>query len=284
MKLTKAVILSVMISAIIIAGSYAIYVNYSVDKKSPPHIFVSSTPQAYMMVSTSNQSINSGYLYITFTDVSENFPLNCLELEAVNGLHSGITRLGNSSAHYSLNVTGDSEYNVTVSGGPTFNDSTTFDMQHSCGIIENFTSIELLDYANGNTVSLAFLNSSEAQSPEITPSASMAFSPSSIARSGNGPYSLSFSGVSRSISMRYVELQVSNVSTIGSISFGNYSSEFSFDFNNGAKYQLTIYGGDVFSNFTFISLQYQSGKIENITSLKLIDLATGLTIASISTG
>jgi hypothetical protein len=269
---------------IVVVASFGVYGAFNSDHKAvlpPSPVIVRTTPQAYMEVNFSNLSHSSEIYAISFTDVSKNISISSIELKAFNGTSFGIIELNDNLSRYALNMSSSSTFNVTVSGGNVLSDSTSIVMKYFKGEIQVFTSIEILDAANGVAISQALLSENLSQNSSLTPAASMTTSESS---SGGLPqcYALSFSSVTKTISMSAVVLEIYNGSVNGTIQFSSNSSQYDINMSSSSHFVVTIYGGNVFSDSTYITIKFISGAQQSLNMVKLIDYDSDGVIESAS--
>lgn len=266
-------ILVAAIILIVVVASFGLYGSFSSDHKSalpPSPVIVGTTPQAYMEVNFSNLSHSSEIYAISFTGVTKNISISSIELKAFNGSSFGVIQLNDNLSLYALNMSSSSTFNVTVSGGNVLSDSTSIVMKYFKGEIQVFTSIEILDAANGVSISQAVLSEKLSQNSSLTPAASMTISETS---SGGLPqcYALSFSSVTKMVSMSAVVLEIYNGSINGTIQLSSNSSQYGFNMSSSSHFVVTIYGGNVFSDSTYITIKFISGVQQSLTMVKLID-------------
>ena len=267
---------------IVVVASFGVYGAFSSDHKAvlpPSPVIVGTTPQAYMEVNFSNLSHSSEIYAISFTDVSKDISISSIELKAFNGTSFGIIELNDNLSLYTLNMSSSSTFNVTVAGGNVLSDSTSIVVKYFKGEIQVFTSIEILDAANGVAISQALLSENLSQNSTLTPAASMTISESS---SSGLPqcYALSFSGVSKMVSMSAVVLEIYNGSINGTIQFSPNSSRYEINMSGSSHFVVTIYGGNVFSDSTYITIKFISGVQQSLTMVKLTDYNSGGAIVS----
>ena len=267
---------------IVVVASFGLYGTFSSDHKAvlpPLPVIIRTTPQAYMEVNFSNLSHSSEIYSISFTGVTENISLSSIELKALNGSSTGIVHLNDNYSLYTLTMSPSSTFNITVSGGSVLSDSTSIVMRYFNGEIQTFTSIEILDVANDVSISQAVLSQNLSQNSSITPVASMAVSERS---SGGMPqcYALSFSNVTKTVSMSAVILEIYNGSINGTIRFSSNSSQYEITMSSSSHLIVTVYGGNVFSGSTYITIKFSSGSKQTLTMVKLIDYNSSGVIVS----
>ena len=267
---------------IVVVASFGLYGTFSSDHKAvlpPLPVIIRTTPQAYMEVNFSNLSHSSEIYSISFTGVTENISLSSIELKALNGSSTGIVHLNDNYSLYTLTMSPSSTFNITVSGGNVLSDSTSIVMRYFNGEIQTFTSIEILDVANDVSISQAVLSQNLSQNSSITPVASMAVSERS---SGGMPqcYALSFSNVTKTVSMSAVILEIYNGSINGTIRFSSNSSQYEITMSSSSHLIVTVYGGNVFSGSTYITIKFSSGSKQTLTMVKLIDYNSSGVIVS----
>ena len=267
---------------IVVVASFGLYGTFSSEHKAvlpPLPVIIRTTPQAYMEVNFSNLSHSSEIYSISFTGVTENISLSSIELKALNGSSTGIVHLNDNYSLYTLTMSPSSTFNITVSGGNVLSDSTSIVMKYFKGEIQTFTSIEILDVANDVSISQAVLSQNLSQNSSITPVASMAVSERS---SGGMPqcYALSFSNVTKTVSMSAVILEIYNGSINGTIRFSSNSSQYEITMSSSSHLIVTVYGGNVFSGSTYITIKFSSGSKQTLTMVKLIDYNSSGVIVS----
>jgi hypothetical protein len=267
---------------IVVVASFGLYGTFSSEHKAvlpPLPVIIRTTPQAYMEVNFSNLSHSSEIYAISFTGVTKNISLSSIELKALNGSSTGIVHLNDNYSLYTLNMSPSSTFNITVSGGSVLSDSTSIVMKYFKGEIQTFTSIEILDVANDVSISQAVLSQNLSQNSSITPVASMAVSERS---SGGMPqcYALSFSNVTKTVSMSAVILEIYNGSINGTIRFSSNSSQYEINMSSSSHLIVTVYGGNVFSGSTYITIKFSSGAKQTLTMVKLTDYNSGGAIVS----
>ena len=267
---------------IVVVASFGLYGTFSSDHKAvlpPLPVIIRTTPQAYMEVNFSNLSHSSEIYAISFTGVTKNISLSSIELKALNGSSTGIVHLNDNYSLYTLTMSPSSTFNITVSGGSVLSDSTSIVMKYFKGEIQTFTSIEILDVANDVSISQAVLSQNLSQNSSITPVASMAVSERS---SGGMPqcYALSFSNVTKTVSMSAVILEIYNGSINGTIRFSSNSSQYEINMSSSSHLIVTVYGGNVFSGSTYITIKFSSGSKQTLTMVKLIDYNSSGVIVS----
>lgn len=277
-----SVILVAAVILIVVVASFGLYGTFSSDHKAvlpPLPVIIRTTPQAYMEVNFSNLSHSSEIYSISFTGVTENISLSSIELKALNGSSTGIVHLNDNYSLYTLTMSPSSTFNITVSGGNVLSDSTSIVMRYFNGEIQTFTSIEILDVANDVSISQAVLSQNLSQNSSITPVASMAVSERS---SGGMPqcYALSFSNVTKTVSMSAVILEIYNGSINGTIRFSSNSSQYEITMSSSSHLIVTVYGGNVFSGSTYITIKFSSGSKQTLTMVKLTDYNSGGAIVS----
>ena len=277
-----SVILVAAVILIVVVASFGLYGTFSSDHKAvlpPLPVIIRTTPQAYMEVNFSNLSHSSEIYSISFTGVTENISLSSIELKALNGSSTGIVHLNDNYSLYTLTMSPSSTFNITVSGGNVLSDSTSIVMRYFNGEIQTFTSIEMLDVANDVSISQAVLSQNLSQNSSITPVASMAVSERS---SGGMPqcYALSFSNVTKTVSMSAVILEIYNGSINGTIRFSSNSSQYEITMSSSSHLIVTVYGGNVFSGSTYITIKFSSGSKQTLTMVKLIDYNSSGVIVS----
>ena len=277
-----SVILVAAVILIVVVASFGLYGTFSSDHKAvlpPLPVIIRTTPQAYMEVNFSNLSHSSEIYSISFTGVTENISLSSIELKALNGSSTGIVHLNDNYSLYTLTMSPSSTFNITVSGGSVLSDSTSIVMKYFKGEIQTFTSIEILDVANDVSISQAVLSQNLSQNSSITPVASMAVSERS---SGGMPqcYALSFSNVTKTVSMSAVILEIYNGSINGTIRFSSNSSQYEINMSSSSHLIVTVYGGNVFSGSTYITIKFSSGAKQTLTMVKLTDYNSGGAIVS----
>ena len=267
---------------IVVVASFGLYGTFSSEHKAvlpPLPVIIRTTPQAYMEVNFSNLSHSSEIYAISFTGVTKNISLSSIELKALNGSSTGIVHLNDNYSLYTLTMSPSSTFNITVSGGSVLSDSTSIVMRYFNGEIQTFTSIEILDVANDVSISQAVLSQNLSQNSSITPVASMAVSERS---SGGMPqcYALSFSNVTKTVSMSAVILEIYNGSINGTIRFSSNSSQYEINMSSSSHLIVTVYGGNVFSGSTYITIKFSSGAKQTLTMVKLTDYNSGGAIVS----
>ena len=277
-----SVILVAAVILIVVVASFGLYGTFSSDHKAvlpPLPVIIRTTPQAYMEVNFSNLSHSSEIYSISFTGVTENISLSSIELKALNGSSTGIVHLNDNYSLYTLTMSPSSTFNITVSGGNVLSDSTSIVMRYFNGEIQTFTSIEMLDVANDVSISQAVLSQNLSQNSSITPVASMAVSERS---SGGMPqcYALSFSNVTKTVSMSAVILEIYNGSINGTIRFSSNSSQYEITMSSSSHLIVTVYGGNVFSGSTYITIKFSSGSKQTLNMVKLIDYNSSGVIVS----
>ena len=277
-----SIILVAAVILIVVVASFGLYGTFSSDHKAvlpPLPVIIRTTPQAYMEVNFSNLSHSSEIYSISFTGVTENISLSSIELKALNGSSTGIVHLNDNYSLYTLTMSPSSTFNITVSGGSVLSDSTSIVMRYFNGEIQTFTSIEILDVANDVSISQAVLSQNLSQNSSITPVASMAVSERS---SGGMPqcYALSFSNVTKTVSMSAVILEIYNGSINGTIRFSSNSSQYEITMSSSSHLIVTVYGGNVFSGSTYITIKFSSGSKQTLTMVKLIDYNSSGVIVS----
>ena len=277
-----SVILVAAVILIVVVASFGLYGTFSSEHKAvlpPLPVIIRTTPQAYMEVNFSNLSHSSEIYAISFTGVTKNISLSSIELKALNGSSTGIVHLNDNYSLYTLNMSPSSTFNITVSGGSVLSDSTSIVMKYFKGEIQTFTSIEILDVANDVSISQAVLSQNLSQNSSITPVASMAVSERS---SGGMPqcYALSFSNVTKTVSMSAVILEIYNGSINGTIRFSSNSSQYEINMSSSSHLIVTVYGGNVFSGSTYITIKFSSGAKQTLTMVKLTDYNSGGAIVS----
>jgi hypothetical protein len=277
-----SIILVAAVILIVVVASFGLYGTFSSDHKAvlpPLPVIIRTTPQAYMEVNFSNLSHSSEIYSISFTGVTENISLSSIELKALNGSSTGIVHLNDNYSLYTLTMSPSSTFNITVSGGNVLSDSTSIVMRYFNGEIQTFTSIEILDVANDVSISQAVLSQNLSQNSSITPVASMAVSERS---SGGMPqcYALSFSNVTKTVSMSAVILEIYNGSINGTIRFSSNSSQYEITMSSSSHLIVTVYGGNVFSGSTYITIKFSSGSKQTLTMVKLIDYNSSGVIVS----
>ena len=277
-----SVILVAAVILIVVVASFGLYGTFSSDHKAvlpPLPVIIRTTPQAYMEVNFSNLSHSSEIYSISFTGVTENISLSSIELKALNGSSTGIVHLNDNYSLYTLTMSPSSTFNITVSGGNVLSDSTSIVMRYFNGEIQTFTSIEILDVANDVSISQAVLSQNLSQNSSITPVASMAVSERS---SGGMPqcYALSFSNVTKTVSMSAVILEIYNGSINGTIRFSSNSSQYEITMSSSSHLIVTVYGGNVFSGSTYITIKFSSGSKQTLNMVKLIDYNSSGVIVS----
>ena len=277
-----SIILVAAVILIVVVASFGLYGTFSSEHKAvlpPLPVIIRTTPQAYMEVNFSNLSHSSEIYAISFTGVTKNISLSSIELKALNGSSTGIVHLNDNYSLYTLNMSPSSTFNITVSGGSVLSDSTSIVMKYFKGEIQTFTSIEILDVANDVSISQAVLSQNLSQNSSITPVASMAVSERS---SGGMPqcYALSFSNVTKTVSMSAVILEIYNGSINGTIRFSSNSSQYEINMSSSSHLIVTVYGGNVFSGSTYITIKFSSGAKQTLTMVKLTDYNSGGAIVS----
>ena len=277
-----SVILVAAVILIVVVASFGLYGTFSSDHKAvlpPLPVIIRTTPQAYMEVNFSNLSHSSEIYSISFTGVTKNISLSSIELKALNGSSTGIVHLNDNYSLYTLTMSPSSTFNITVSGGNVLSDSTSIVMRYFNGEIQTFTSIEMLDVANDVSISQAVLSQNLSQNSSITPVASMAVSERS---SGGMPqcYALSFSNVTKTVSMSAVILEIYNGSINGTIRFSSNSSQYEITMSSSSHLIVTVYGGNVFSGSTYITIKFSSGSKQTLNMVKLIDYNSSGVIVS----
>ncbi len=278
------VILIVAVILIVVVASFGLYGAFSSDHKAvlpPLPVIIRTTPQAHMEVNFSNLSHSTEIYTISFTGVTKDISLSSTELKVSNGSSSGIIRLKDNCSLYTLNVSSISTFNVTVSGGNNLSDSTSIVMRYFKGGIQSFTSIEILDAVNGVFISQAVLSENLSQNSSLTPDASMTVS--EIGPGGSPQcYALSFSNVTNTVPMSALILGIYNESINGTVRFSSNSSQCEINMSSSSHFIVTVYGGNVFTDSTYITIKFYSGSKQTLTMIKLTDYNSGDTILSVT--
>lgn len=279
----RSSILTMAVIIIVVVASFGLYGLLNSSHKdflgAPLPIIVRNTPHAYMEVNFTNLSgFTDGYS-ISFSALTKNISVSSIELNTINGTYSGFVRFNNVSSVYTLNMSPSSIFNVTINGGNVFSDSTSIAIKYISGKFQSFTSIEILDIHNDIVISQALLSQNLSQNSSLTPSASMVISETS---SGGTPqcYALSFSGVKNDISLIGLELEIFNGTLNGSIHFSANFSQYAMNMSKYSSFAINVYGGNVFSDSTYITIKLKCGTSQTLSSVKLIDFDTAGTIVS----
>ena len=148
-----AIVVVLIVSSVIIGTSV---LNDSRSVKPPPHLIVLTTPEVYMEVNTFNLSTVSEVYSLSFCALrgigSANMSMNLIELKVSNGSTVGTLHFGDNTSQYTLNMAGSSMFTVNVYGGYVFTDSTAITLKYKGGPIQNLTSIDLVDLADGQVL------------------------------------------------------------------------------------------------------------------------------------
>ena len=93
-------------------------------------------------------------------------------------------------------------------------------------------------------------------------------------------YSISFSALTKNISVSSIELNTINGTYSGFVRFNNVSSVYTLNMSPSSIFNVTINGGNVFSDSTYITIKLKCGTSQTLSSVKLIDFDTAGTIVS----
>ena len=80
--------------------------------------------------------------------------------------------------------------------------------------------------------------------------------------------------------MSAVILEIYNGSINGTIRFSSNSSQYEINMSSSSHLIVTVYGGNVFSGSTYITIKFSSGAKQTLTMVKLTDYNSGGAIVS----
>ena len=80
--------------------------------------------------------------------------------------------------------------------------------------------------------------------------------------------------------MSAVILEIYNGSINGTIRFSSNSSQYEITMSSSSHLIVTVYGGNVFSGSTYITIKFSSGSKQTLTMVKLIDYNSSGVIVS----